>query len=203
MKRQRLLGLASLLFLLFGITPIAQAYDFVCDRVYYNITSSTNMTAEVTYLNKEYNAYSGTVTIPGSVSFDGKTYTVTAIGDYAFVGCTSLDGVEFTSNNLKKIGARAFSGCNGMTGFVIPAHITEIGNYAFNGCYGMTSVTIEESDETLTLGYNYNSSNGGKGLFYDCPLYSVFIGRPLSYSGLIWETPSITSTTTSFITARH
>ena len=38
----------------------------------------------------------------------------------------------------------------------------------------------------MSLGYNYYPGYGnnylGKGLFYDCPLQSVFIGRPLSYN---------------------
>lgn len=162
---------------------VAHAYDFVSGGIYYNITSTTNMTASVTYFSKTNNAYRGTVTIPAFVSHDGKDYTVTAIGEYAFVGCTSLEKVEFTSDHLKTIGNYAFSGCNGMKNVVIPTQITNIGNGAFNGCYSITGVTIEESDETLKLGCNYYTNTGtGKGLFYDCPLYSVFIGRPLSYT---------------------
>jgi hypothetical protein len=48
----------------------------------------------------------------------------------------------------------------------------------------MTGVVFEEGDEILTLGYNYyNSSSGGTGksMFYDCPLQSAFVGRPLTY----------------------
>jgi hypothetical protein len=51
----------------------------------------------------------------------------------------------------------------------------------------MTGVVFEESDETLSLGCNYyNSSGDGKGMFYDCPLQSVFVGRPLSYNTARW-----------------
>jgi hypothetical protein len=183
MKLQRLQRLATLLLLLGVFLSVAHAYDFVSGGIYYNITSTTNMTASVTYFSKTNNAYSGTVTIPAFVSHGGKDYTVTAIGEYAFVGCTSLDKVEFTSDHLKTIGNYAFSGCNGMKNVVIPNHITQIGNGAFNGCYGITGVTIEEGEETLTLGCNYYDTSGkGKGLFYDCPLYSVFIGRTLSYA---------------------
>jgi hypothetical protein len=134
MKLQRLQRLATLLLLLGVFLSVAHAYDFVSGGIYYNITSTTNMTASVTYFSKTNNAYSGTVTIPAFVSHGGKDYTVTAIGEYAFVGCTSLDKVEFTSDHLKTIGNYAFSGCNGMKNVVIPNHITQIGNGAFEDC---------------------------------------------------------------------
>jgi hypothetical protein len=86
-----------------------------------------------------------------------------------------LKKVNF-SQRITTISNYAFQGCNGITSFVIPPHITSIGNGVFNGCMGMTGLTIEESEESLSLGYN-----GNNGLFYDCPLVSVFIGRPLSY----------------------
>ena len=170
-----------LLILLTGTALTSAAYDFVSGGIYYNITSSTNMTVAVTYYSKTNNTYSGTVSIPEKVTYDGKTYYVTAIGESAFVGCTGLKGVNFTSDKTTSIGNYAFQGCNGMTSFVIPPQITSIGNGVFNGCYGMTGLTIEESEETLSLGYS--SSNGTNvGLFCNVPLTSVFIGRPLSYS---------------------
>lgn len=176
--------LALLLFLLLGSIQIAAAYDFVYGGIYYNITSSTNMTAEVTYKSKTDNSYSGTITIPEKVTSDGKTYYVTAIGESAFIGCTGLKKVNY-SQRITTINNYAFQGCNGITSFVIPPQITSIGNGVFNGCMGMTGETIEESEETLSLGCNYevtvNAVSLGKGLFYDCPLYSAFIGRPLSY----------------------
>ena len=174
-----------LLILLLGSGLTVAAYDFASGGIYYNITSSTNMTVAVTYDSKTNNTYSGTVTIPEKVTYNGKTYYVTAIGDYAFIGCTGLKKVTYGSQRITTIGNYAFQGCNGMTSFVIPPHITSIGNGVFNGCYGMTGVTIEESEETLSLGCNYeitvNTTSLGRGLFYDCPLYSVFVGRPLSY----------------------
>ena len=171
------LRLSSLLLLLWGAVQFVSAYDFESGEVYYKITSKTDMTAAVTYFNKTGNTYSGIVSIPASVVYDGNTYTVTAIGDYAFVGCTNLKGIKITERTTK-IGNYAFSGCNGLTEFTVPTQITSIGNSVFNGCYGITSITIKESDETLELGYNSSS----QGLFYDCPLQSVFIGRPLSYN---------------------
>ena len=91
----------------------ATAYDFSAvyngQTIYYNITSSTNKTVEVTYKGSS-NAngdYSGYVTIPSTVTNSGTTYTVTAIGEQAFA-CN----------------------CN-LTGVTIPNTVTSIGEYAF------------------------------------------------------------------------
>ena len=178
MKLRINLRLTSLLLLLVGTVQFVSAFDFESGGVYYNITSETAMTASVTFFKKDANTYSGIVSIPASVEHGGNTYTVTAIGDYAFVGCTSLTGIKITERTTT-IGNYVFSGCNGMTEFTVPTQITSIGNSAFSGCYGITKITIDESDETLELGYNSFSS---RGLFYDCQLQSVFIGRPLNYT---------------------
>ena len=116
----------------------------------------------------------------------------TIVGSYAFYGCKSLtwDALKLPES-VKTIGTYAFVNCVKFTNLVIKPHITNINNYAFNGCTAITSVTIEESEETLTLGYN----ELGKGLFYDCPLYSVFIGRKLSYETTNSMSPFAKSTT--------
>ena len=59
-------------------------------------------------------AYTGSVTIPESVSHDGKEYSVTTIAEKAFQGCSGLTGVDIPES-VKTIGDYAFSGCNNMT----------------------------------------------------------------------------------------
>ena len=108
--------------------------------------------------------------------------SVNTIGEGAFQYCTSLEGYTIP-NHITAVGNYAFRGCEKLKSIVIKPSVQSIGNYAFNGCTSLTGVTIEESEETLSLGYNsYNSNGTGKGMFYDCPLQSVFIGRPLNYS---------------------
>ena len=166
-------------FLLFFVVR-SFAYSFEANGVYYNITSTSNMTVEVTYYNQSNNKYTGMVGIPGTVTYNGKTYTVTGIGSYAFVGCTGLTGVNFTSKLITTIGERAFSGCNGMTSFSFPDWITSVGNYAFAGCFGITEITFQPTTSTLWLGYG-SSKGSAHGLFEDCQLTSVKINRPLNY----------------------
>ena len=108
--------------------------------------------------------------------------TVKSIGEYAFGYCTSLLGYTIP-DHVTTVGNYAFVGCEKLANVIIKPSVKSIGNFAFNGCTALAELTIEESEETLSLGYNYyNSSNLGKGLFYDCPLNSVFVGRNLSYN---------------------
>ena len=112
------------------------------------------------------------VTIPNSV---------TSIGKSAFYHCPGLTSVTIP-NSVTSIGDYAFSSCTGLTSITIPNSVTSIGNYAFEGCTGLTELIIEDGKETLSLGYNYYNSNYiGRGLFYDCPLEKLYIGRNLNY----------------------
>ena len=181
MNKSLSLRFAMFLLLVMACVPIVEAYNFEYNGVYYNITSSTNMTVEVTYYNKSNNTYSGVVTIPNIVSYNGKNYTVTAIGDYAFVGCTNFLGLNITAKNLTSIGSYVFSGCNGMTEFTVNKKIKSIGNYSFNGCYSLSEISFESTTTSISLGYG-SSQGQAHGLFEDCPLEHVTIDRPLSYN---------------------
>ena len=102
-----------------------------------------------------------------TIDYEGKTYTIMSIGQWAFSSCTSLTSVSIPNsvtsigykafggckslksvtipNNVTSIGGSAFSGCTGLTSVTIPNSITSIGNFAFEGCSGLTSVTIPNS----------------------------------------------------------
>ena len=139
---------------------VASAYDAKIDGIYYNFDSSKN-TATVTYeyfsLSTRWKSdYSGNVIIPESVTYNDVTYSVTSIG------------------------SSAFSGCTGLTSITIPNSVTSIGGYAFGECYGLKELVIADGKRTLSLGYN-PTNTGGQGLFSNCPLETVYLGRNLSY----------------------
>ena len=148
-------------------TTCLWAYDFQSGDLYYNITSDT--TVEVTYQYESYNNYSDltTATIPETVTYEGTTYSVTSIGEYAFYACHPLTSITIPNsvmsigdyafqycqsltsinipNSVTSIGRGAFDACHPLTSITIPNSVTSIGDYAFSGCYSLTSITIPNS----------------------------------------------------------
>ena len=143
--KTRLLTMALLL-----CSISASGHDFEVDGIYYNITSSEDLTVEVTYNGKTFSDYAGDMTIPESVAYNGNTYSVTSIEEYAFSGCTGLTSITIP-NSVTSIGDYAFYSCTGLTSITIPNSVTSIGNYAFHGCTGLTSITIPNS--VTSIGY--------------------------------------------------
>ena len=122
MKRTIFLMLAVLLSAL-----SASAYAFKVDGIAYN-KNGDGKSVYVAYGGD----YTGPVTIPERVTYDGATYSVTTIGDYAFSDCTGLTSVTIPSS-VSSIGEEAFRGCTGLTSVTIPTSVTEIGYSAFGG----------------------------------------------------------------------
>ena len=121
------------------------AEDFEVDGIYYNITSNADLTVAVTFKGDSYNSYSneysGTVTIPESVAYSGKTYSVTSVGNYAFSGCSGLTSITIP-NSVTSIGDDAFKRCISLTSITIPNSVTSIGDEAFYNCERLTSITL-------------------------------------------------------------
>ena len=109
--------------------------------IYYNLDSNSK-TAEVTK-NPSAN-YSGKVTIPQTVTYQGLSYEVKSIGFRAFYGCSGLTTITIP-NSVTSIEVSAFYGCRGLTSITIPNSVTSIGVSAFYGCSGLTSITIPNS----------------------------------------------------------
>lgn len=148
-------------------TSASFAYDVVIDGIAYNIDKDTK-TAEVTINLKDNKKtpYSGSVTIPSSISYDGMTFYVTSIGGQAFsysdltsviipnsivtiktrafYCCTSLTEICIP-NSVTKIDREAFAGCSKLTSLIIPNSITKIERETFAGCSKVTSITIPNS----------------------------------------------------------
>ena len=120
--------------------------------IYYNITSSSDLTVAVTYQGTFYSEYideyTGSVTIPEKVTYNGKTYSVTSIGGSAFSRCSGLTSITIP-NSVTSIGDWAFSYCSGLTSIEIPNSVTSIGNSAFYKCSGLTSIEIPNSVTTI------------------------------------------------------
>ena len=136
------------LLLLFVATS-ASAYDFEVDGIYYNINGNE---ATVTYQGNWYPSdiekYKGDVMIPESVTYNGVTRAVTAIGQNAFWNCHDLTSVMI-GNRVTSIGGMAFAGCDKLTSVIIPNSVITIEREAFAGCIGLANLTIGNSVATI------------------------------------------------------
>ena len=130
----RLLLLASAI----ATSLSAAAYDFEWAGIYYNITG--NNTVEVTYSDRNNNTYSGSVSIPETVTNNGTEYSVTKIGEFAFKGSavTSVSMPEC----ITSIGAVAFYGCKNFESVALPESLTTLGNVAFSFCSSLKAIKI-------------------------------------------------------------
>lgn len=152
-------------FLTAAVTLCTNAHDFEAGGIYYNITSDSE-TAVTYYGDDEYSAvYSGNVAIPPAVTYEGKQYTVTSIGDYAFLECESLDKIEIPES-VQTIGIWAFGYCQGLTSIEIPQSVITIEDSAFIGCNSLTSINIPESVQSI-----------GSGVFARCTGLEKFEGK--------------------------
>ena len=143
----------AVLLLLNGVA--AAAHNFEVDGIYYNITSHQDQTVIVTYCGNFFDEYSneyvGNVTIPSNIIiYEGRSYSVTAIDEWAFYGCPGLTSVTIP-NSVTSIGDCAFFGCTGLTSVTIGNSVTGIGGSAFYGCPGLASIVIPNSVTSIGL----------------------------------------------------
>lgn len=128
------------------ISIAASAYNVELNGVYFNITSEN--TCEVTSKTSNFNSYSGDVTVPKSVVYEGDTYIVSGVGDYAFYNSTSLKSVKLPAT-VVYIGSKAFAGCTKLTSVDLPASVTTIKDGAFSNCSQLTGITLPASLTTI------------------------------------------------------
>ena len=141
------------LLLVFGLVELnAQTFTYG-DLVY-----EVNYGSSVTVLEHvDGTDATGTLTIPDHVVYNGNSYAVTIIDDYAFCYCQGLTGTLILPNTLEEIGDDAFDYC-GFTGVVnIPASVEYIGYTPFYGCDGIEGFVVDPANVDYDSRNNCNA----------------------------------------------
>lgn len=141
--------------LLCGVMASAQHYNI--GGINYSITSSTDLTMSVVYST---NGYSGDIVIPSTVTYGGKSYSVTSIAGSAFENDKQVTSVSIPES-VTSIGDYAFRGCSSMETINYPPNCRS-GLYAFQGCTGELTLScnvpqLEINTNPKTYGYFYGS----------------------------------------------
>ena len=114
------------------------------DFIWYDFNEKEK-TARVTFKGNKTSSgrldYINDITIPSTVEYEGKLYSVTSIGKYAFSDCDKLLNVT-VPNSVTSIGRAAFNNCRNLTEVVMPSELTSIGHWAFCGCHRLKEVII-------------------------------------------------------------
>ena len=138
---------------------LSLAKEFEVNGIYYLYHDESAKTVAVTckgdYWHGGLGSYSGSVTIPSFVRYNGVTYSVTSISAFAFTGSSGLTEVTIP-NSVTEIGYWAFAGCHGLKEVTIPNSVTEINELAFANCRSLTKVNYNAVNCTFHYdGWNY------------------------------------------------
>ena len=125
--------------------------SFEYNGIYYNVTSDSTVSV-VSGSTK----YSGDISLPSSLIYNGTTYSVTSIGYEAFYNCYELTNISIP-NSIISIDNQAFWCCRELTSLTIPKSVVSIGLNAFAGCTGLTSVKVNSGNTYYDSRNNCNS----------------------------------------------
>lgn len=121
------------------ITPsVPVGTSFVSAAMHYTVIS--NYEVRLT----DYSGSRKYITIPSTVSYNGVSFTVRAIGSKAFYKYTKLKSVEIPST-VVAIGYRAFYRCTNLKQITLHNGLQTIDNQAFLRCYDLKSLDIPDT----------------------------------------------------------
>ncbi len=104
---------------------------------------------------------------------------VTGIGTYAFYGDAALKSAKL-STSCPWLKEGVFADCPVLQSITIPVVVTKMDALLFRNCTSMKTVKFEDGTDLIEMGYG--SSVAENGLFRDCPVETLYLGRWLSYN---------------------
>lgn len=104
---------------------------------------------------------------------------VTTIGEYAFADDSELESAKL-STSCAWLKEGLFSKCGKLQAITIPTVVTKMDTQMFTNCKALKTVTFEDGTDLIEM--DYGSSSKEYGLFRDCPVETLYLGRWLSYN---------------------
>ena len=104
---------------------------------------------------------------------------VTTIGTYAFADDIALKSASL-STSCPWLKEGLFSECGKLQAITIPMVVNKMDTQMFTNCTSLTSVTFDDDKDLIEMAYG--SSDVNNGLFRDCPVETLYLGRWLSYN---------------------
>ena len=122
--------------------------DFTVNGIKYKMVSSDRVA--VTYPNaskpgsSNINEYSGDIVVPSKVTYQGKTYYVRGIADYAFRFASNVNSITLPEG-LIYIGEEAIYNANTISKLTVPNTVRTLRKYALAENSSLTKVTFGEN----------------------------------------------------------
>jgi hypothetical protein len=131
------------------------------DFIWYDFNEKEK-TARVTFKGSNLSSgrldYINDITIPSTVKYEGKLYSVTSIGKYAFSDCDKLLNVTIP-NSVTSIGRAAFNNCRELVGVNISNNVTMIDDWTFSDCEKLSSIIIPNGVTSIGIAAFNNCRN--------------------------------------------
>ena len=170
--KQKLHSLLLMVALL-SWSMVVAASDFDDGILRYTITSPSNLEVRCDGLNREHRNDED-VTIPSTVNYNNRTYTVTVIGQGGYNSSGSGSSYSFSSNlksiqlpnSIVEINTYCFYKCSNLSEIKIPNSVTTIKDCAFWDC-DLTSLVIPESVKKIQSDAFRNNSHLMEVFFLD------------------------------------
>ena len=99
---------------------------------------------EVSFIGVDTAGRNAEITIPSTIVYQEKTYTVVSIGERAFESCTWLKDITIP-NTVREIEYRAFRQTR-ITSVQIPASVTSIIDNPFLECINLTTIVVDSNN---------------------------------------------------------
>lgn len=170
--KQKLHSLLLMVALL-SWSMVVAASDFDDGILRYTITSPSNLEVRCDGLNREHRNDED-VTIPSTVNYNNRTYTVTVIGQGGYNMSGSGSSYSFSSNlksiqlpnSIVEINTYCFYKCSNLSEIKIPNSVTTIKDCAFLSC-DLISLVIPESVKKIQSDAFRNNSHLMEVFFLD------------------------------------